>query len=121
MLLATSCSSVIKFPVSDITPAATISADIKKDKNENYDISVSANDLAAPDRLNPPMKVYVVWIHTKDNEAKNIGQLKNKNAKKASLETVSSFEPRDIFITAEEKGDASYPEGIEISRVSVDL
>lgn len=120
MLIAVSCSSVTKFPVSDITPAATITANTKQDKNENYMISVAANDLAAPDRLNPPQKVYVVWIQTKDNVSKNIGQLKNKNAKKASLETVSSFEPKDIFITAEEKGDASYPEGIEITRVSVD-
>jgi hypothetical protein len=121
MLIAASCGSVLKFPVSDIIPAATITANIKQDKNENYAISVAANDLAAPERLNPPKKVYVVWILTKDNISKNIGQLRNKNAKKASLETISSFEPKDIFITAEEAGDVSYPEGIEISRVSADL
>ncbi|NJO92783.1 MAG: hypothetical protein HC831_30310 [Chloroflexia bacterium] len=101
-----------------MTPAASITASKKKDNNGNYKISVVANNLSSADRLNPPKKVYVVWITTPQNGTKNLGQLKNKNAKKATLETLTSFDPQEIFITAEEEGNISYASGLEISRVS---
>lgn len=113
------CSSVSKFPVSNVTPAAEITAKIKKDNNNNYLISIVAINLASVERLAPPMKTYVVWLQTNNNGLKNVGQLNNKNAKKATLETLSPFEPEEIFITAENAGDLSYPEGIEISRTTV--
>ncbi|NJK96635.1 MAG: hypothetical protein HC905_18460 [Bacteroidales bacterium] len=37
---------------------------------------------------------------------------------KATLETLTSFDPQEIFITAEEEGNISYASGLEISRVS---
>ena len=117
MFFITSCATTVKFPVSKVAPAAEISANKKKDKNNNFEISVSANNLASADRLSPPRKTYVVWIATKDNGMKNIGQLNNKNAKKSALKTLSSFEPVEIFITAEDEGNVSYPSGVEISRV----
>lgn len=120
IFLVSSCATTSKFPVSDITPAATINASRQQDKNGNYKISVVANNLSSADRLNPPKKVYVVWITTEQNGTKNLGQLKNKNAQKASLETVTSFDPQQIFITAEDEGNISYAAGPEISRVSFD-
>lgn len=116
VLLMVSCVKTVKFPVSTVIPAAEISADFSKDKNNNTVISVTANNMASADRLAPPKKTYVVWIKTSDNGVKNIGQLSSKNAKKASLKTVTSYEPQEIFITAEDEGDVSYPAGIEISR-----
>ncbi|NJO90686.1 MAG: hypothetical protein HC831_18290 [Chloroflexia bacterium] len=47
-----------------------------------------------------------------------IGQLTNKNAKKAVLKTVTPFNVKEIFITAEEQGDLAYPAGVEISRTT---
>lgn len=120
IFLIFSCATTSEFPVSDITPAASIKASKNKDNNGNYKISVVANNLSSAERLSPPKKVYVVWITTSQNGTKNIGQLKNKNAKKATLQTVTSFEPKDIFITAEEEGNISYASGPEISRVSLD-
>lgn len=120
IFLVSSCATTSKFPVSDITPAANIKASRQQDKNGNYKISVVANNLSSADRLNPPKKVYVVWITTANNGTKNLGQLKNKNAQKASLETVTSFDPQQIFITAEDEGNISYAAGPEISRVSFD-
>ncbi len=118
ILLAVSCSSVTKFPVSSVTPAANITAKKKMDKNKNYVIEVTAENMASPDRLPSPKKTYVIWIVTKDEGTKNIGQLKIENAKKATLETLSAFEPKEIIITAEDEGNVSYPKGIEISRVN---
>lgn len=118
VLLLTSCGSVAKFPTSDVTPASEISATKKQDKNKNYVIEVTAKSLASPDRLNPAKNNYSVWIVTRDNETKNIGQLNLKNGKTATLKTSTPFDVKEIFITAEDQGNNSYPQGVEISRTT---
>ncbi|MBK7174448.1 MAG: hypothetical protein IPH84_14725 [Bacteroidales bacterium] len=119
LFLLTSCGSTINFPISSVIPSAVITAKVKQDKSNNYSIFVKAENLASADRLSPPKAVYIVWIATSSNGIKNIGQLKSKNAKTATLETVSSFGPTEIIITAENQSDISYPSGTEISRVAV--
>lgn len=119
MFLITSCASTTKFPISPVTPGATITAEVKKDKSNNYLISVTAKNLAGAERLSPPRKTYVVWIQSRNNGTKNIGQLMGKNDKSSTLETLSSFEPNEIIITAEDEGSVSYPSGIEITRANV--
>ena len=121
LILLTSCATIHKFPVSNVEPAANITAKITKDKQNNYVISISANYMASVDRLTPPMKTYVVWIVTKENGVTNIGQMKSKNAKKNTLDTLSTFEPLEIFITAENEGNISTPSGIEISRINLNI
>jgi hypothetical protein len=116
VLFLTSCVSTAKFPVSSVTPAAEIIAKMKQDKNKNNVIEVTALNMASADRLTPPKSNYVVWIETENNGIKNIGRLTNKNAKKASLKTSTPFTVKEIFITAEEQDDISYPSGTEISR-----
>jgi U3 small nucleolar ribonucleoprotein component len=116
LFLMTSCATITKFPVSNVEPAADISAKIKKDKQNNYEITITAKYLASADRLTPPKNTYVVWIVTKENGVNNCGLLKNENAKTNSLKTLTSFEPMEIFITAEDEGNVTTPNGIEISR-----
>jgi len=112
----TSCASTAKFPVSSTVPAADITARKKQDKHNNYTIELTARNLAEASRLNPPKNNYNVWIVAENGMTKNIGQLTNKNSKKAVLKTVTPFNVREIFITAETQGDLAYPAGIEISR-----
>lgn len=121
MFLLTSCSSTITFPVSTITPAASITAKVKKEKNNNYEITVKAKNLASAERLTPPKRTYVVWAQTRDAGMKNIGRLIGKSDKSATLTTISSFEPTEIVITAEDEGNVSYPAGIEIARTDIKL
>jgi hypothetical protein len=116
-LLITSCATTGKFPVSEVIPAADIDLKVKEDKNENFKISINAKHIASPDRLTPPASYYVVWVDTYDGY-KNVGQLRSKNAKKAELQTLSPFQFHEILITAESNGDASYPEGVIISRTT---
>jgi hypothetical protein len=116
LTIFTSCASTAIFPTSSFTPAADISTTRIADKNGNFRISIIAKNLASPDRLNPPQRVYVVWIVTHNEGTKNIGQLTNKNAQTAKLETVTPFAFSEVFITAEGQGDISYPNGVEISR-----
>ena len=95
-----------------------IDSDEYKDKHKNYVIELTARNLAEASRLNPPKNNYSVWIVVENGMTKNVGQLTNKNAKKSVLKTVTPFNVKEIFITAEDQGNLSWPAGIEISRTT---
>jgi len=114
--LISSCASTAMFPVSVTVPAAVIKATKKQDPNNNYVIELIAENLAEASRLDPPMNNYSVWIVTSNGDTKNVGQLSNKNARKAVLKTLTPFNVKEIFITAEKQGNLTAPEGLEISR-----
>ncbi len=116
--IMTSCASTATFPVSRTVPAAEITAKKKQDKNKNYVIELTAKNLADASRLEPKMHNYSVWGVADNGSTINIGQLTNKNAKKTVLNTLTPFNVREIFITAEEQGTLTYPSGIEISRTT---
>lgn len=116
ILLLTSCATKFKLPVSNKTPAAVITVKQKKDKNENYTLTITAENLASAQRLSPSRDTYVVWVETAQNGLKNVGRLNPENGEKVTLETVSSFEPVEIVVTAEDEGSVSRPTGTEISR-----
>jgi hypothetical protein len=108
------CSKKISFLTSSVVPAARGYVSVKTDKNKNYVIGVHLTRLAEVQRLQPAKLTYVVWMATEQNTAKNIGQIKSSSnllsrELKASFETVSSFKPAKIFITAEDNADAQYP------------
>ncbi len=112
--LSTSCARKMTFTKSYVVPAAQGSIKVSKDKNKNYDINISITDLAGVDRLQPPKQTYVVWMVTDEGQTKNIGQLKSTKSflskkLKASLKTVSSFNPVKILITAEDDPGTQYP------------
>jgi len=99
-----------------MVPAAEGTVKVKKDNNNNNAIKIEVTNLAEPDKLQPAMNVYVVWIETAANEIKNIGQIKTgsnflSSKLKASFETVSSFTPVKVFITAENDPSIVYPQG----------
>jgi hypothetical protein len=109
-----SCARKISFQNSEIAPAAEGRVKVKKDGNSNYEIKIDLNNLAHSERLTPARNVYVVWMETDQNMTKNIGQINSSknfmsNKLKASFETVSSFKPVKIFITAEDEASISSP------------
>ncbi|PIR13145.1 MAG: hypothetical protein COS42_03770 [Flavobacteriales bacterium CG03_land_8_20_14_0_80_35_15] len=104
--------------MSNTVPAAEITAKVNQDKNKNYVIQVVAKNLASAERLNPPKNNYSVWIVTENGTIKNIGQLTNLNAKTATLKTLTPFNVKEIFITAEDQGNLTNPNGVEISRTN---
>ncbi|HLO89785.1 MAG: hypothetical protein ACM3ME_10720 [Chloroflexota bacterium] len=118
MFMITACGKTTRFPVSAYAPAADIKAKTKIDKNNNHVITVTAKNLANADRIDSG-STYVLWMETKNNEVKNLGQLENKNAETASLTTVTPFEPKEFFITLENSGSVSSPSGKEISRAEI--
>jgi len=116
ILLISSCANMAKFPVSRVTLAADIVAYKKHDKNGNCMLSITAKNLAAVDRIKPSKSTYVVWIVTEKDGVRNIGKLSNRNAKRTGLETLTPYNFTEVFITAEDQADVTYPTGIEISR-----
>lgn len=114
-IFATSCSTQkISFANSQVVPAAKGKVKIKTDKNNNHTISISISHLAKPSQLQPARKTYVVWMNTSDNGIKNIGQINTSTGflsgkLKSSFNTVSSFKPVKIFITAEDDAQIQYP------------
>jgi len=91
----------IPFLLSSITPAATGYVKVKKDNNKNYVIKVYVSDLAGIERIQPTKQTYVVWMVTDRDITKNIGRVTSSKNLSGFLETVSSFQPTQIFITAE--------------------
>lgn len=114
LFYVSSCARKISFQPSSVVPAAQGSVKVTKDKNENYKIKISLINLAEPTRLQPSKNTYVVWMETADNRTKNIGQINSSTGflsskLKADFETVSSFKPVKIFITAEDDASIRYP------------
>ena len=119
-----SCSKKTSFMTSSLVPAAEGTVKIKHDKNNNYAIDLDVIRLAEPGRLSPPKNYYVVWVETQQNGVKNIGQLKTSSGLfsktlKSSLETVTSFEPREIMITAEDDPAQQYPGSVVVLRTGL--
>ncbi len=110
------CTRKLSFRESAIVPAAQGNVKFKKDKNKNYAIDLSVRHLSPPERLVESRDTYVVWAKTERNGLKNLGQLRSRRGLfskqlKSELETVTTFEPRGFFITAERAADIGYPEG----------
>jgi hypothetical protein len=109
-----SCATKKDFLLSSVVPAARGYVKIDTDKNKNYNIKVVIENLAEVERLASKNSTYVVWMDTRDNDTKNLGQIKSSRKVmskrlKASLETKSAFKPSRIFITAEDDADVQYP------------
>ncbi len=110
------CAKKIHFSKSSVVPAAEGTVKIKKDKNKNYNINISISNLAEPGDLTPSRSAYVVWMQSDKNDIKNIGQIKSSKklfskALTGSISTVTPHYPTKIFITAENDGNISYPQG----------
>ena len=111
---STSCATKMFFSTSSVVPAAQGSVKVSRDNNKNYVIKISITNLAEVERLQPQKQTYVVWMVTNEGLTKNIGQLNSSKSflskkLKASLKTVSSFNPVKIFITAENDPGVQYP------------
>ncbi|MEO8721047.1 MAG: hypothetical protein ABI297_06450 [Ginsengibacter sp.] len=108
-----SCAKKITFLSSSEVPAASGKVKVKKDKNKNYNIGISIDNLAPSTNLHPSANTYVVWAVT-SNETKNLGQINSSSGflsskLKASFNAVSPAKPNKVFITAEDNGNAFYP------------
>lgn len=117
--LITSCTSTATFPLSKLVPAADITAKIKKQGKQNYLVTITANNLAASERLNPPKEIYIIWAVSDASVTRNVGYFIQQNAIKSIYHASFPYKPIEIFITAENEEDLCEPMGIEISRIKL--
>ncbi|MGJ3233575.1 hypothetical protein [Marivirga sp.] len=117
--LISSCSSTSQFPVSTVVPAATMTAKIKKQGQQNHLVTINASSLASPDRLESPKKIYVIWAVSESGVTRNVGHFNQENAVKATYKASFPYQPVEVFITAEDEEGLCTPQGIEISRTTL--
>jgi len=91
----------IPFVQSKVVPAAEGYVKINTDRNKNNIINIRIKNLVEIERLDPDKKTYVVWMVTDKETTVNIGRINSSNSLNVSFETISSFRPIKIFITAE--------------------
>ncbi|MBZ9729292.1 hypothetical protein LB467_06295 [Salegentibacter sp. JZCK2] len=119
LAVMTSCSETIKFPVSKIVPAADISAEVKEQGDPNYLVTIEANNLASPERLEPPKKLYVIWAVSESGVVRNVGHFNQENAEKSTYKASFPYKPIEVFITAENEEGNCLPTGTEITRATL--
>ena len=108
-IMISACSRKVVFPTSQVLPAADAVVKIDKNDNNNYELKLEVENMAQPDRLNPPRKKYVVWMVSERNGTINMGNLKINRKLNGSIEAVTPFKPICFFITAEEEQDVDSP------------
>lgn len=114
-----SCSNKVMFNTSRVVPAAEGFAKVTKDDNGNKMITIEIKRLTQPTRLNPSRDLYVIWMETKDNGLRNIGQLRTNSGffsstLKSNFSTITPFSPKRIYITAENSADIVRPTGVTV-------
>lgn len=109
-----SCSKKVAFETSQVVPAARGHVKVSKNSNKNYVIKIKFDNLAEVNRLEPPKKMYVIWMITDQKSTINLGQITSSSSMmssklKADFETATPYKPVKIFITAEDDGNVEYP------------
>lgn len=109
------CAPSMTFQTSSVVPAATGNVKVKRDKNQNYVISIDVQNLAPADRLTPPQRTYIAWMESDRNTIKKLGLLEpSSKSLKASLTTTAVNDPNRVFVTAESSPEIQYPGGTEV-------
>ena len=92
-----------EFPLtaSPSVPAAKGKVDVDKDHNGNRKIKVEVQHLAKPSTLTPAQTAYVVWTQARGRDPENKGQLSVDKNLEGKLETTTTYEAFDVFVTAE--------------------
>jgi hypothetical protein len=119
MVSLTACATKVKFPVSSVTPAANMYAIKGTDNQKNYTLKIVAENLASAERISSSGNNYSVWIVTKNQGVKNVGQIDAQNAKKNVFNTTTAFDFNEVFITVENQSNLNYPQGKEIGRIRI--
>jgi hypothetical protein len=120
-----SCTQKMNFVKSNVVPAAEGYVKVKKDNNDNYNLTVSVENLAKPGDLTPARDTYVVWMQSDRNDLQKLGQIKVASglfdsSLDGELKTTTTVKPERVFITAERDGNVRNPIGETILTTRTD-
>lgn len=106
-----------KYDVETTSPANAGQAQIvlSVDKTGNGKISLAFEHLAAPERIDPKLKAYVVWGTADGKDPYKIGIL-DYSAKKrtGSLDATFADDRLTIMVTLEENANVAAPVGVRV-------
>ena len=119
MLATFALAHDVRMTASSLVPAAEGKVNVDKDQNGNFKIKVEVHHLAKPANLSPAATNYVVWIQARGKAAENQGLLKVNNDLDGDFETTTRYEAFDVFVTAENNANASFPSATEVLRATV--
>ena len=104
------CTPKMTFTASSVVPAASGTVSVKTDKNKNYVLNVNLQNLAPSKNLSPSRNTYLVWMETKDNAVKKLGQITpSGKSLKANLSATTVDKPDQVYVTSEDNVDTTYP------------
>jgi hypothetical protein len=119
LIVAASCRNKVRLTVAPTVPAATGEVKVGKDQNDNTTVDLSVKHLAPPERLNPPKRVYVVWIQPAGQAAESRGQLMVNNKLEGGLKMVTPHRNFDLFVSAENEVNAPAPSDQVVMRTAI--
>lgn len=101
---------------SDAIPAAQGEVKAKADENENTLVNVSVEHLADPKMVSKRATTYVVWARPMGQDqgttgVQNLGTLQVDDSRNGELETTTSLQSFEVFVTAEPSGTVPSPTG----------
>jgi hypothetical protein len=101
----------VQMIAGESNPAARCTIHLHVGDNDNTELEMKAESLAAPSALTPPKNAYVVWIQRAGEAPQNHGQITVGKDQKAGLKTETPYKRFKIFITAEDQAQMQTPEG----------
>src|SRR5690606_2970513 len=122
ILTCGACSRKVAFSPSSTVPAADGWARVKKTEN-HYAVKIRIANLAPAERLNPPQRVYIVWVDTESDGVRWLGSMNSSKkfmskALSASLDATIPYKPVMVMITAEDETRPSSPGTFKIMRTT---
>jgi hypothetical protein len=120
-LLSSAALAAKTFPLtsSQAVPGAAGKVEVKKDKNDNNEVTINTEHLAQPGMLTPPASTYVIWFQEQNGEPMNQGDLKVGKSLKSEFKATTHFTNFDVFVTAEGDPMTKSPSGQVVLRAKV--
>ena len=97
----------IKLVSSPNAPAASGELTTEEGENGNLKLAIEVKHLAAPEKVQPGAKVYVVWVEAAGAAPQNVGALRLDEDHTGRLDTTTPHRRFNLAITAEEEPTAA--------------
>lgn len=120
VLLMGCAGSTTQLTPTAAAPQAVGTVELEKSDNKNTVGRLEVKHLAPPENLGNGETVYVTWVRpTGTPEWQNVGQLVIDEDRSGRLDLVVPYSEFDLFVTAEQSGEATQPGDLVVLRGQV--
>ena len=100
-------------------PAASGELTTEEGDNGNLKLAIEVKHLAAPEKVQPGAKAYVVWVEAAGATPQNVGALRLDEDNTGRLDTTTPHHRFNLAITAEEEPTTALPKGPRVLSAAV--